>query len=221
MNSVFLSFILGFIKNFQLFFENSVFNKIQDKTKRFWLCITKKSFFTNWFSTYPKTKISKDSLFLKGFKKIFNTLSKISIFFKSLLLKSFIISKLINWYKDFFVVSIRQYCFGILGFIIPFTIVKIINQATLPFIFFCLGIISISLIGIWINKSILTIFTNSTLVNIATKFFDYKIPSITETKAPSQNNLIVHFVIGIIISFFTLMLDTLLIPIAIIGCLVL
>ena len=222
MNSIVISFILSFVQNIIKWFDGSVFHKIQKGTKNFWLRITKNSLFVSWFSKFPKKKEILENSFL------FSIVSKIVLFFKNIILwfinllkDTYLITTIRNWYKDFFVMSIANYCYFVLGLVVTYSIgCLFINALTTKMIFILSIVAIVSIIGIVINKSLLSLFSNSWFADFVCKLFDYKLPSIIETKENTKSSIFTHLFLGVILGLATGITQNyfiLLIPIALLG----
>lgn len=222
MNSIVISFILSFVQNIIKWFDGSVFHKIQKGTKNFWLRITKNSLFVSWFSKFPKKKEILENSFL------FSIVSKIVLFFKNIILwfinllkDTYLITTIRNWYKDFFVMSIANYCYFVLGLVVTYSIgCLFINALTTKMVVILSIVAIISIIGIVINKSLLSLFSNSWFVDFVCKLFDYKLPSIIKTKENTKSSIFTHLFLGVILGLATGITQNyfiLLIPIALLG----
>lgn len=217
MHSIFFSFILNFIKNSQLFFKDSVFNKIQDGTKTIWLKLTKNSFFATWFSTEPKIE-TKNSYIYSTLTTIFNFISKIFMWFSKILKKSYIISSLTDWYKNFFASSITNYSSFLLFFTLPYLVSSLFLRQTIT-ISIASIVILISVLGIYCNKSLIQLFSNSNITKFIAKLFDFQLEEMNTFKPYSKKSIIIHSLIGIIVSITSLITKSCLIPILLIGIL--
>jgi O-antigen ligase len=198
-----------------------VFAKIQEATKRIWLKLTQRSFITKWFSCFPKSKDTLEaSCVFKIYNKLWTFVSKIFLWFSKIIKKSYIISHLIEWYKNFFKVSIRGYSLFIIGLALPFTIMQFIqgdftNLTTIISYILLIG----GLIGCFINKSILTIISSSFISKFICKFFDYNLQDSTNTQQCSKTYLLTHFAIGLICSLFSIFTHSIILPLLIFGLL--
>lgn len=220
MNSVIISFILNFIKICQLSFETSIFNKFQNKIKNLWLSLTKTSKITKWFSTYPKDKnITKTSIVFNIFKNIFNIVAKPFLWLKKILNKSCIITAINEWYKTLLTKSIRGYSCLLLSFITSFSSILFIKNALTNRMFFIsLIILIISIIGIFINKSISVLFLNSKVFKLILNIFDLNLTN-KNTETCSRKYLITHICIGLICGMFSTSTKTIILPLLILGLL--
>lgn len=219
MNSIIISFILGFIKNFTLYFENSVFNKIQDKTKKVWLFLTQKSFFANWFSSPPKQKsFLENSLLFRIYKKIFNLVSIFLIWFSKKLKQSYITTSFSEWYRNFFTISIKSYCLFILGLTIPYILFQLLtNTITNISNIIIILLLIVATIGCFINKSILSLTSNSIITQMISKIFEINLQSVTTEQKCSTKHQITHLLIGVILSAFCIISKSLIPAIIFIG----
>ena len=205
MNSNLISFILSFVQNIIKWFDGSVFHKIQKGTKNFWMRITKNSLFVSWFSKYPNKRETFENSFL------FSVISKIVLFFKNILLwfinllkDTYLITTIRNWYKDFFIMSISGYCCFVLGLAVTYSIgCFIVNALTIKMLVLLSIVIVVSVIGILINKSLLSLFSNSWVAEFLCKLFDYKLLNHTETKMCSWSYILTHILFGVGLGLFT------------------
>ena len=75
-NSVIISFFVKFFQCIMNFFNNSGFYALQKNVTKLWLRISRKSFFVDWFKTYPQAK-EEYSLLYRAYCGVFDFFAKI------------------------------------------------------------------------------------------------------------------------------------------------
>lgn len=201
MKSSFVASVMNFIKMLITFFEFSIFNKIQNGTKTLWQKATKNSFIRFWFSSYPViSDYWSNSLLCRViyfiFDKVFNVIRGIVSYIK----KSACVSFLNKWYSSFFTNSIKIYGLFILGYGISYLLLVVLKQSYTMTTLICgLLLVFLALICIIINKSLISLFSNSRVTKFLCKIFDCEILESVITNSCSHSVQFGYFIFGLLI----------------------
>ncbi len=220
MNSVIISFFIKFFSSVAVWFNHSLFNKLQEFVSILWTRVTKNSFLVNLFKTYPSDDGGLKNSFLgKVINFIFSLIRKPVLWGYSILSKGVIFTSLSLWYKNFFNMSVKGYSIFVFGFCL-------VNVASVPFGYSQGKIISllyivlmiVSLFGMFLNMSLGNLLSGSVIKNILSAFFGESISFSENTLLCSLTYLICHLIVGLILGALTVV-SGLIIPVLFIALL--
>lgn len=205
MNSVIISFFIKFFSSVASWFNNSLFNKLQEFVSLLWTKVTKNSFLVNLFKTYPSDDGGlKKSVLGKVIYFLFSIIRKPVFWGYSVLSDGVIFSSISSWYKNFFNVSIKGYSIFVFGF-------SLVNVASMMFGISHGKVISllyivlmiISLFGMFVNLSLGNILSGSVIKNILSGFFGQNISFSENAISCSLPYMICHLLVGVALGILT------------------
>lgn len=194
---------MNFIKMLVGFFEYSIFNKIQNGTKTLWQKVTKNSFIRFWFSSYPViSDYWSNSILYRVIRFIVNKVFGIVRRVTSYVRKSALVSFMYNWYSSFLTKSIRVYGLLLLGYSMTYLLLLLFKHSyTILTICGAVGLMTLSILCIFVNKSLSVLFSNSTLMKYLCKLFDCPIVESIVTDCSSHNVQYGHLIFGVLLGF--------------------
>ena len=206
--SFFVNLFVCFFRWIKKCFDNSLFYKLQLFVSKLWKIITGKSFFANYFKTYPKSLTG--SGIVK--KRIFSAVRFVAKKIYAPLSCSFIFGTFYEYYKGFFTRSVKAY--GL--FVLSCSAVMLVSGFE-AYRIIILALIVVSCIAIVADKSLAVMFGNSLFFKTGAKLFECDITGIKETEKNSFSGLLCHAVAGVVAGIGALVTKSPLIPLAVVG----
>ncbi|MBQ8526608.1 MAG: O-antigen ligase family protein [Clostridia bacterium] len=197
-NSVILGFFVKFFHAVMTFFDNSLFCSLQKSVSLLWVKVTEKSFFADWFKTYPGSKL-ENSLIYGILCSMFGFFAKIVSAVSGFFAKTSVIKAVIAWYENFFTVSVRGYGVALLAASVGYSVPKLFDgslSTTAMAVVFMITVVSAA--AILVDKSLKVLFSNS----IAAKFICFlgnvPLTSAADTVSCSSGYLLCHLAVGLV-----------------------
>ena len=212
-NSVILNFFASFFKTVMNFFENSVFFSLQKGVSRLWRAVTKKSFIVNWFKTYPCSNFQNSAVYII-FCAVFNFAAKIANSVLGFFQKTYVYKSIASWYKNFFVCSVRQYGAALLSVAIGYSLPKLFAGSITGEEMAVVSILTVlAAAAILVDKSLLAMFSNSTLSRFVCSLFEIDLKSNEDTIPVSGMAMVCHIAVGLALGISCAVLGNFYVPV--------
>ncbi len=193
MNLLTQSLIVGLVVKFSKWlkacFDLSLFYKLQQLVSTLWQKLTSKSFFANYFKTYPNQLMG--SAILKS--KIVTAMRALFAKLYGVLCKSHIFGLVNTYYTNFFTRSVRAYGMYIFA---ACTVCLIFGTGEYKIVF--ASIAAVGIFAIIADKSIRVLFGGSVVAKFACKLFELQILCEQPNKSNSFKSLCVHTALGLL-----------------------
>ncbi len=209
--SLIVSLVVKFAKWLKGCFDASAFCRFQQFVSRLWLKLTDKSFFANYFKTYPN--MLKGSAIFKN--KIVSALRALFAKLYAGLSESLIFGIVNDYYKNFFTRSVRAYGMYILG---AAAVCLAFGFREYALVFAVLA--AIGIFAIIADKSISVLLGGSVVVKFASKLFEAQISSEQPNKINSFASLCAHTCLGLVTGAVAVATNSPAAPIMVIGLVV-
>lgn len=179
------------------FFENSFFYALQNKVSRLWAKVTKKSFFVNWFKTYPAQNL-QNSLLYRCFCSVFGFFAGVVRRVLKPFLSSGVYRCVHSWYSDFFDTSVRAYGVALLGALLGYCVpLGFGGMGAYRGALFALSLVAVVLV--LADKSLKAMFSNSVVSKFVCNLFECDVKSTDATKRCSLPCLVCHLASGLVV----------------------
>lgn len=206
--SLIVGLVIKFVKWLKGCFYASSFYNFQQFVSTLWKKLTDKSFFANYFKTYPKEHSGSIIFNNKIVTAIRNLLGKIY----EKLSDSMIFGVVNRYYKGFFTRSVRAY--GMYIFCASAVCLAFGLREYTP-IFAVIS--AVGLFAIIADKSISVLFGNSVIFKFAAKLFETEISSEHTSQNNSFLSLAVHTVLGVATGVVAVATNSVFVPVALLG----